>query len=161
MDRISLVIRHLVSRKSLGFAWVAWVCLGITACTTGSATRTSSTIYQPTNSSQVEILLEKPTRPYTVIGTVGSKGDGLASDDALFRALQKEAAELGAHAVLVQGEGISQVNDFWNGSYQKSRALALRWNDGASQSTYSVTPTNTNPTTPASEQIIPPGAGAR
>ncbi|MDX6765539.1 MAG: hypothetical protein SFU85_01990 [Candidatus Methylacidiphilales bacterium] len=134
--------------------------LALTSCTTGSAARTSSTLYQPTNSAQVEILFEKPARPYTVIGTVGSKASTLASDDAILRAMQKEAAELGAHAILVQGEGITQVSD-WNGSYQKGRALALRWNEGAPSATYSVTPTSTTPTTPAAEQIIPPNTGQR
>jgi hypothetical protein len=132
---------------------------GLTACTTGQATRTSSTIYQPTSSKSVEILFEKPDRPYTVIGQVGSQGSLIASDDAMYRSMQKEAAELGAHAIIVQGEGVKHEHDFWDGSYQRGRALAIRWKGGATQSTYSVTPTNIKPTTPKETQIIPKGAG--
>ncbi len=143
-------------------AFLAALALAIfilTACTTGSATRTSSTIYQPTSSASVQILFERPTRPYEVIGQVGSKGDTLASDDALYRAMQKEAAEIGAHAILVMGAGIEHQSQWGGENYQRSRALALRWTEATPSSTYSVTPTSVTPTTPRENQIIPVGSG--
>ncbi len=133
--------------------------LALSACTTGSATRTSGVIYQPTNAAAVQILFEKPSRPYEVIGQVGSRAARLASDDAVYRAMQKEAAELGANAILVQGAGIEQENPWGANSYQRSRALALRWKGSGGGGAYSVTPTSVKPTTPRATQIIPLGAG--
>jgi hypothetical protein len=129
------------------------------SCTTGSATRTSSTLYQPTNSAAVQILFEKPTRPYEVIGQVGSKGGIIASDDAMYRAMQKEAAEIGAHAIWMRDSGIDHQQSWGGENYQRAKALALRWTDGGSQSVYSVTPTSVTPTTPRENQIIPQGVG--
>jgi hypothetical protein len=126
----------------------------LTSCTTGSATRTSKEIYQPTDSASVEILFEKPTRPYKVIGFVGSHSSSMASDDAVFRAVQKEAAEIGAHAVLIS-DGIDHKESYWE-SHKKAKALAIRWSDEkANTKRLAVTPTSTEPTTPEAEQIIP------
>lgn len=133
--------------------------LALSACTTGSATRTSGVIYQPTSSAAVQILFEKPSRPYEVIGQVGSRAARLASDDAIFRAMQKEASEIGANAILIQGAGIEQENPWGANSYQRSRALALRWKDAGGGNAYSVTPTSVRPTTPRATQIIPVGFG--
>ncbi len=133
--------------------------LALSACTTGSATRTSGVIYQPTNATAVQILFEKPSRPYEVIGQVGSRAASLASDDAIYRAMQKEAAEIGANAILVQGAGIDQEHPWGDYSYQRSRALALRWKDSGGGGAYSVTPTSVKPTTPRATQIIPSGVG--
>ena len=47
---------------------------------------------QPTQSSHVEILFREPTRPFTMIGPVSSFGAPLAAENAMYRAIQKEAA---------------------------------------------------------------------
>jgi hypothetical protein len=138
---------------------IGLAALALSACTTGSATRTSGVIYQPTSSAAVQILFEKPERPYEIIGQVGSRGANLASDDAMFRAMQKEAAEIGANAIYVQGAGIEQQTPWGNEGYQRARALALRWKDASGGNAYSVTPTSVKPTTPRATQIIPVGAG--
>lgn len=130
----------------------ALIMIAIAGCTTGSATRTSSTTYQPTDSSSVEILFEKPDRPYTVIGHVRSDGSDIASDDAVYRAMQKEAAELGANAIIVN-ETVS--GGFMEMRNKRAGALAIRWKSGESKKKYAVTPTSTKPTTPEAEQIIP------
>lgn len=133
--------------------------LALSACTTGSATRTSSAIYQPTSAAAVQILFEKPARPYEIIGQVGSRAANLASDDAIYRAMQKEAAEIGANAIYIQGAGIEQETPWGYEGYQRARALALRWKDAGGGSAYSVTPTSVKPTTPRATQIIPVGVG--
>ena len=133
------------------------LCLLMAGCsTTGGGTRTSGTVYQPTDAKSVQILFERPQRPYEVIGQVSSMGGGLASDDAMYRALQKEAAELGAHAVLVQNSGVDFQDNGGFGGYKKGKALAIRFTDGySSGNSYAVTPTNISPTTPQATQIIP------
>jgi hypothetical protein len=124
-------------------------CVG----TSGSGARTASHVYQPTISSNVEIFVEKPTKPYYVIGTVGSRGGEDASMDALVRAMQKEAAELGAHAIIMwTNQGINS-----QAGIQSMQATAIRWQDEKMNTVpIPVTPTSTVPTTPAAEQIVPP-----
>ena len=124
-------------------------CVG----TSGSGARTASHVYQPTISSNVEIFVEKPTKPYYVIGTVGSRGGEDASMDALIRAMQKEAAELGAHAIIIwTNQGINSQEGI-----QSMQATAIRWQDEKMNTVpIPVTPTSTVPTTPAAEQVVPP-----
>ena len=139
---------------ALKFFLIGVFSLMIVSCgTIGGATRTSKTVYQPTNAASVEILWKEPRRPYDVIGQVRSNGGCLASDDAVYRSMQKEAAELGAHAILIQGQGVG----LWNDCGDKiARALAIRYTDGhGSNHQYAVTPTSTQPTTPQAEQIVP------
>lgn len=120
--------------------------------TVGGGTRTTSTIYQPTNAASIQILFEKPSRPYEIIGQVRGQGGALASDEAIYRAMQKEAAELGADAVLVP-VGVDLIDNYGS---KRANALALRYTDGrGSGHSYSVTPTSVNPTTPAATQVIP------
>jgi hypothetical protein len=130
-------------------------CSGLSGCvgTSGSGARTASHVYQPTISSNVEVFVEKPTKPYYVIGTVGSRGGEDASMDALVRAMQKEAAELGAHAIIIwTNQGLNS-----QAGVQSMQATAIRWQDEKMNTVpIPVTPTSTVPTTPPAEQIVPP-----
>ena len=100
--------------------------VALPACTMGSGTRTSRRLYQPTKSSDVEILFREPTKPFTVVGPVSSLGAPLAAENAMYRAVQKEAAELGADAVIVEGPGIGpNYNGFRRG--KALQALAIRY----------------------------------
>ncbi len=141
---------------------IALIAIGVLlgACTMGQNARTSSTLYEPTNSSKVEILFEKPDRPYHIIGTARCKAHTFASDDAVIRSIQKEAAELGAHAVLFQGYGDARA---WDGSPLKTGSgLAIRWKDSKkNEKPIAVTPTSTKPTTPKETQVIPKGSGVK
>jgi hypothetical protein len=65
----------------------------LSACTTGSGTRTSRRLYQPTKSSDVEILFREPARPSTVVGPVSSFGAPIAAENAMYRAVQKGSRE--------------------------------------------------------------------
>lgn len=128
--------------------------LVLTGCTTGQATRTSSNVYQPTDATKVQIFVEKPERAYEVVGLVGSKADGYASDDAVIRAMQKEAAELGANAIYMKGD-IGVEHDVLGGKLKSARAVAIRWKTKSDDKAIAVTPTSNKPTTPKEEQIIP------
>src|SRR4249919_2968608 len=98
----------------------------LSACTTGSGTRTSRRLYQPTKSSDVEMLFTQPTRPFTVVGPVSSFGAPIAAENAMYRAVQKEAAELGANAIIVEGPGIGRNYDGFRRG-KALQALAIRW----------------------------------
>lgn len=104
-----------------------YTCLVLQGCVTGEATRTSSRSYASTNPSSVQILFETPSRKYEVIGHVSSEGARLSSRDANFRMLQTQAAKLGADAVLVQGEGVEDVQEWGQYNHKAANGLALKW----------------------------------
>ena len=148
--------------RMIQFCGTVLGCCVLGACTTGSGTRTSADLYQPTDAAAVQILFEKPARPYKIIGQVSSYGAALASEDAVYRAMQKEAAELGAHAILIQGTGVQEVQQWGDENHKRAQALALRWTDQKKTTTeYSLTPDSITPTTPEAEQVIPPGVGKK
>jgi hypothetical protein len=83
-----------------------------------------------------------------VIGPVSSFGAPLAAENALYRAIQKEAAELGADAVIVEGCGITR-NEIL-------QALAIRWGaEVQGRGPHALSLTSTVSTTPDSNQVIP------
>ena len=130
----------------------------LSACTMGSGTRTSRRLYQPTQSSDVEILFREPTRPFTVVGPVSSFGAPIAAENALYRAVQKEAAELGANAIIIDGPGIGpNYNGFRRG--KALQALAIRWGtEYQGRGPHALTPTSTVSTTRDANQVIPADA---
>jgi hypothetical protein len=98
----------------------------LTGCATGEATRTSTTQYAATSPESVQILLEKPSRKYEVIGYVSGKGAHLASQDAVFNSMKEEAAKIGADAIYIQDvheEAITAQGHM--GKFGK--ALAIKW----------------------------------
>jgi hypothetical protein len=124
----------------------------------GSGTRTSRRLYQPTHSADVEILFREPTRPFTVVGPVSSVGAPLAAENAMYRAVQKEAAELGANAIIIEGPGIGpNYNGFRRG--KALQALAIRWGtEYQGRGPHALTPTSTVSTTRDANQVIPSNA---
>jgi hypothetical protein len=132
--------------------------VALPACTMGSGTRTSRRLYQPTKSSDVEILFREPTKPFTVVGPVSSLGAPLAAENAMYRAVQKEAAELGADAVIVEGPGIGpNYNGFRRG--KALQALAIRWSaEDQGRGPHALSATSTVSTTRDANQVIPSDA---
>jgi hypothetical protein len=130
----------------------------LSACTTGSGTRTSRRLYQPTHSSDVEILFREPTRPFTVVGPVSSFGAPIAAENAMYRAVQKEAAELGANAIIIEGPGIGpNYNGFRRG--KALQALAIRWGtEYQGRGPHALTPTSTVSSTRHANHVIPSDA---
>ena len=132
--------------------------VALPACTMGSGTRTSRRLYQPTKSSDVEILFREPTKLFTVVGPVSSLGAPLAAENAMYRAVQKEAAELGADAVIVEGPGIGpDYNGFRRG--KALQALAIKWGtEHQGRGPHALSATSTVSTTRDANQVIPSSA---
>jgi hypothetical protein len=138
---------------------IALLCaVALPACTMGSGTRTSRRLYQPTKSSDVEVLFREPTKPFTVVGPVSSLGAPLAAENAMYRAVQKEAAELGADAVIVEGPGIGpNYNGFRRG--KALQALAVKWGtEHQERGPHALSATSTVSTTRDANQVIPSDA---
>jgi hypothetical protein len=130
----------------------------LSACTTGSGTRISRRLYQPTKSSEVELLFREPTRPFTVVGPVSSFGAPIAAENAMYRAVQKEAAELGADAVIVEGPGIRPNYDGFRRG-KALQALAIKWGtEYQGRGPRALSPTSTVSTTRDANQVIPTDA---
>ena len=134
--------------------------VALPACTMGSGTRTSRRLYQPTKSSDVEILFREPTKPFTVVGPVSSLGAPLAAENAMYRAVQKEAAELGADAVIVEGSGIKWQEFHGPGPRSKGlQALAIKWGtEYQGRGPHALSATSTVSTTRDANQVIPSSA---
>ena len=130
----------------------------LASCTTGSGTRISRRLYQPTQATNVEILFRDPTREYTVIGPVSSFGAPIAAENAMYRAVQKEAAELGADAVLIEGSGIGRNYD----GFRRGKALqglAIKWgSEPQGIGPHALSPTSTTSTTRGANRVIPSDA---
>src|SRR4029077_2000784 len=132
--------------------------VALPACTMGSGTRTSRRLYQPTKSSDVEILFREPTKLFTVVGPVSSLGAPLAAENAMYRAVQKEAAELGADAVIVEGPGIGPNYDGFRRG-KALQALAIKWGvEYQGRGPQALSPTSTVSTTRNANQVIPADA---
>ena len=76
----------------------------------------------------------------------------------MYRAVQKEAAELGANAIIVEGPGIGpNYNGFRRG--KALQALAIRWGtEYQGRGPHALTPTSTVSTTRDANQVIPTNA---
>jgi len=99
-------------------------------CASSESTRTGK-YYAPTSPESVEILFERPQKPYEVVGYIKSRGGKLNSQEDLFNSMKEEAAQLGADAVYLRGE-MQESND-WNPQFgmmaqkKESSALAIKW----------------------------------
>ncbi len=86
------------------------LCLIFVACAsaTGSVL-VSDKSYSPTNRDSVEVIFEKPNRPYKIIGIVKSRGTGAGSYDGnsqlALEELKRQGASIGAHAILIMNSG--------------------------------------------------------
>jgi hypothetical protein len=101
----------------------------LTGCATGEGTRTSLVEHSKTDPKSVQILLEKPEKPYEVIGFVSAKGGAFMSQSDIFEKMREEAAELGANAVYIRSDVREEVNYMDGDAYmtKKGNALAIRW----------------------------------
>jgi hypothetical protein len=82
----------------------------VTGCSTwGFKSRIGDKVYPPVPYQHVQILYGWPNRPFEQIGICSVSGGAFASGVDMWRKLQKSAAELGADAVVITGEGSSQA----------------------------------------------------
>jgi hypothetical protein len=83
--------------------------------------------YPSVKTEHAVILFEKPARPYREIGLVSSLGGWFASDAENYHKMQMAAAQLGAHAVIVQGSPPQSQRDYWQ--YPKTSGIAIKYAD--------------------------------
>jgi hypothetical protein len=106
--------------------FAALIVFALGACVTGEAIKTGSS-YAPTTPDQVAVLFEKPTRPYEIIGQVTAEGARASSNQANITMLKTQAAKLGADAVIIQGAGVSQVQNWGTYNTKAASGLAIKY----------------------------------
>jgi len=89
-----------------GWALLFALILTLNGCTTyGYKTPLGETTYAPVDYHKVKLLFGAPAEKYEVIGVVSVQGGTWASAGDMYQKLIKSAAQLGADAVIVTGEG--------------------------------------------------------
>lgn len=109
--------------------WLLLFFLVLSGCSqlSDSSHMSVSENYSPTNASDIIILFEAPAEAYTVIGLVES--GGLALTDAKKKersmlAIKKEAASIGANAVIITSSSMKTVRNFDGESAGEENILA-------------------------------------
>lgn len=94
-------------------ALLVLVLATVGCATTSDVKRLDNTARAPTLQSDVAVLVEEPSRPYSVIAMVevSDQGWGLSLED-LKQTMQREAAALGGDAVVIGTEASLSGTDF-------------------------------------------------
>lgn len=104
---------HVYTFTSFVFALI------LSGCATGSSIVSKS--YPPVPVEQVQLLFSPPSRPYEEIALVNSHGRGYGSFDAnqqkAVERLKKEAAAVGADAILLMGPAQQSTAATWMPTY--------------------------------------------
>lgn len=78
----------------------------LASCASVDITKTGSGYYEPTNPNQIEILKTRPEQTYVELGTLTVTGFNSGDVAKMHNAIRKEAAPLGADAVIITEEGM-------------------------------------------------------
>jgi hypothetical protein len=94
-------------------ALLVLVLAAVGCTTTSDVKRLDNTARAPTLQSDVAVLVEEPSRPYSVIAKVevSDQGWGLSFED-LKQKMQREAAAIGGDAVIIGTEATLSGTDF-------------------------------------------------
>ncbi len=104
--------------------FIASALLILSACASVNVTKTSSSIYDPTDPNIVEILKTTPDYKYEELGTLTVTGFDADQTAKMYNAIRAKAAPLGATAVIITDEGLVP-HGF--GSYERwGSAVAVR-----------------------------------
>jgi hypothetical protein len=95
------------------------VCLG---CQSVNVTKTAKGYYDPTKADDVEIVMTVPSKPFTEIATVSTRGWTTDSEAKMHNALRAKCAPLGANAVILRDSGVDYNGYYW------ANGVAIRFN---------------------------------
>ena len=98
----------------------------LSSCTTwGAKAPMGDHRYAGVPPDHVQLLFHEPTRPYVQVGIVSSLGGWYTPDADNYRKVQREAAELGAGAVILSSSPDSDRRSFWQ--YPKQTGIAIKY----------------------------------
>jgi len=79
----------------------------------------------PLKSQRVDILFDKPTRPYYEIGLVSSLGGRFTGDGDTYQGIRIAAAQLGADGVIIQDSRPQNQMGYWR--CLKTHGIAIKY----------------------------------
>ncbi len=91
----------------------ALVFFALVGCATVDVTKTAKGFYNPTDPNEVEVLLTRPEKSYTELGTVTVRGFNASDTAEMHNAIRAKAAPLGANAVILTSQGILPSGKMW------------------------------------------------
>jgi hypothetical protein len=97
-NQVQRLSNEHMSRLPNALLFTAALLVGCATVTTHVVSLNPAQTFPPTQN--VEILLEKPHRPYTSIGLLESRGEIGTSEAELLQDIRTKAQQLGAHAVV-------------------------------------------------------------
>jgi hypothetical protein len=122
----------MMTRNLLAAAAICFLCyfgfFAAAGCSSTTAVRTSETKYRSTNWRDVQVLTVRPERSFEEIGSLNTSGWKQKETKALYEDLRKQAAKMGANAVLITESGVSGIKE-----EQWLRAAAIRYSDPPKQ----------------------------
>ena len=89
------------------------VFLVLVGCARVDVTKTAKGFYNPTDPNEVQILMTRPEKPYTELGTVSVINFRPGDTAEMHNALRAKTAPLGANAVILTNQGINPNNKMW------------------------------------------------
>ena len=109
-------------------SFLALVCgmFLLAGCAHVDVTKTAKGFVAPTNPNDVEILMTRPERRYTELGTVTATGYAGTDTAKMHNGLRAKAAPLGANAVIITSSG--HIPAGWGQTTQWANGVAIRWN---------------------------------
>jgi hypothetical protein len=99
---------------------LALVFLFMVGCAMVDVTKTGKGFYNPTNPNDVEILLTRPDKSYTELGTVTVTGFHTTQTAEMHNAIRAKVAPLGADAAILTSQGIQ-------GATMWAQGVAIRY----------------------------------
>lgn len=101
---------------------VSLVCLALVGCAVVDVTKTAKGFYNPTDPNEVEVLMTRPERSYTELGTVTVTGFSKGETAEMHNAIRAKVAPLGANAAILTSQGIHPNGRIW------AMGVAIRYN---------------------------------
>lgn len=105
-------------RQTLAFSLLATALLAVSACggvTASTRMYPGAQSFAPTDPAMVEVLRSEPAVPYVRLGEVTLSLQGNPSQQELSKALQKQAAQIGATAVVLVFDGSQSYGVMYSG----------------------------------------------
>lgn len=79
----------------------------LVSCASVDITKTSKEFYDPTDANRIEILKTRPQKAYEELGDITAANFLLNQTAVMHNEIRNKAAGLGAHAVILTSEGVS------------------------------------------------------
>jgi hypothetical protein len=115
--------------RALSAVFIIFVLVGsLAGCVaTVDVTKTAKGFYNPTDPNEVDILLTRPEKSFTELGTVTVRNFRPTDTAEMHNAIRAKVAPLGANAAILTSQGIDANGLMW------AMGVAIRYKTGDTQ----------------------------